>query len=134
MKIVEKQNVKEAEINSSDNEQLILAFCEMNIPALIDLLDEDIDYDDIGKYRFLEFVRAKFALFEIKGDTHLVKSSGSCQGCSNGSFGYRFIGNNSEKIWDVIFKVDGKKIIDIYECNFFEETKFDFLENQFGVA
>ena len=95
----------------------VAAFSEMNIEQLVELLDEEIEYEDLGKWRFLSLIKKQFAEFKKQGDTYLLKNPSQCMGCSFGTFGFVFRGNRSKRKWSLVFKVENGALVDIYECN-----------------
>ncbi len=98
-------------------DKIVVAFSEMNIEELVKLLDEEIDYQDLGKWRFLALIKKQFEQFQKDGDTYLFQEASQCMGCSFGTFGFIFKGNKSERKWSLVFKVEDKALVDIYECN-----------------
>ena len=97
--------------------KIATAFNEMNIEQLVDLLDEEIEYEDLGKWRFLALIKKQFEEFKKQGDTYLLKDPSQCMGCSFGTFGFVFKGNRSKRKWSLVFKVEDGKLVDIYECH-----------------
>ncbi len=83
--------------------KIVSLFTQMNIMKLVELLDEDIDYQGIGKWRFLAITKKQFQKFINKGDTYLIQKIRKCTGCSFGSYGFVFTGNNSKRIWPLTF-------------------------------
>jgi len=68
--------------------KIVAAFSEINIEDLVELLDEEIEYEDLGKWRFLSLIKKKFEEFKKQGDTYLLKDLSQCMGCSFGTFGF----------------------------------------------
>ena len=97
--------------------KIVTAFSDMNIDKLVELLDEDIDYQDLDKWRFLALIKKKFEKFKKQEDTYLLRDFSQCMGCSFGTFGFVFKGNRSKRKWSLVFKVEVGVLIDIYECN-----------------
>ena len=97
--------------------KIATAFSEMNIEQLVELLDEEIEYEDLDKWRFLALIKKKFEKFKKQGDTYLLRDFSQCMGCSFGTFGFVFRGNRSKRKWSFVFKVEDGELVDIYECN-----------------
>ena len=95
----------------------VAAFSEMNIEQLVELLDEEIEYEDLGKWRFLSLIKKQFEEFKKQGNAYLLQDPSQCMGCSFGTFGFVFKGNRSKRKWSLVFKVEDGQLVDIYECN-----------------
>ena len=100
--------------------KIVTAFAEMDIEKLVELLDEEIEYQDTGKWRFLAIIKKQFQNFKKEGDTYLFQQPSRCLGCSYGRFGFVFTGNESMKMWSLVFQIENGFLTDIYECNMME--------------
>lgn len=105
-----------------------LAIMKMEPVSLELLLDDSIDYEDIGKERFIDKLRAHFDYHRSLGDTELELDLDSCKGCNCDQPISKFIGNNSGKHFALYFDMDENTITDIYQCNWYGS---DFLDNLF---
>ncbi len=99
-----------------NNERIINAFSTMNLSILADLLDEDKDYEDVNKWRFIDIIKDKFEYLKSCGDTFLKKIPSKCMGCKYGKATITFQGNISKKKLSLMFEIEGGIIMDIYEC------------------
>jgi hypothetical protein len=98
----------------------------MNSHFLIDLLDKNINYEDIGKINFIEKLNCKFSSLKALGDTELFLDFDYCEGCNCNMPVCKFIGNNSGAHFALYFQIKNNEIKDIYHCNWYGE--FDFLD------
>ena len=110
---------KSNEITEIVVNKIVVAFNEMDIMELVSLLDEEIEYQDLGKWRFLALIKKQFKQYQKDGDSYLFEELSHCVGCSFGRFGYTFKGNHSQRKWSLVFKVENGALVDIYECNMF---------------
>ena len=81
-------------------------------------LDNEKTYQDFPKYLFIRKLIVAFEQFESDGDKVLTLHKGFCNGCSRGCTGFTFLGKQG-KFMDVLFKMKGEEIDDIYECSSF---------------
>ncbi|WP_152604825.1 hypothetical protein [Psychroserpens jangbogonensis] len=96
-------------------------------PALLNLLlEDDIDYEDIGKQEFIEKLRYRFNNYKTMGDSELILDLDYCKGCNCNRPVAKFIGNNSGKHFALYFDIENEEVIDIYHCNWYGD--FDFLD------
>jgi len=102
--------------NKENNERIINAFSTMNLSILVDLLDEDKDYEDVNKWRFIDMIKNKLEYLKSCGDTFLKKIPSKCMGCNYGKETITFQGNISKRKLSLMFEIEGGTIIDIYEC------------------
>lgn len=99
----------------------------MDSNFLFDLLDDGIDYEDIGKTSFVIKLKNRFIEHKIMGDSELVMDLDYCLGCNCDKPICRFIGNNSKKHFGLYFEMKDDKIIDIYHCNLYGSSNLDDL-------
>ena len=100
----------------------------MDIDQLRLHLKEEYTYEGTTKEIFLNEVASIFEENKDSGDTELLMYPGicrgnceSCDGC--GREGYRFVGNTSKDYIDLVFKLEGDDIKDIFSCTNFETTE-----------
>lgn len=103
-----------------------LAIMIMQTVLLDFLLDETIDYEDIGKEKFISKLNNRFNYHKSIGDDELEMVLDSCKGCNCNQLIYKFIGNNSGENFALYFDMDKNAIKDIYHCNKYGS---DFLDN-----
>jgi len=106
--------------------QIWLAIMEMNSFALEMLLDAKIDYEDIGKDKFIEKLYDRFQEHRTWGDSELLLDFDSCNGCNCNQPVCKFIGNYSGKTFALYFEIKNEKINDIYHCNWYGKNKSPF--------
>ena len=99
------------------------AIMEMNSFTLEMLLDAKIDYEDIGKDKFIEKLYDKFQEHRTWGDSELLIDFDSCNGCNCNQPVCKFIGNHSGKTFALYFEIQKEKITDIYHCNWYGDKK-----------
>ena len=100
-----------------------LAIMKMDTQKLSELLDDAIDYEDIGKGKFVEKLNARFQLHHTWGDEELLMDLDVCLGCKNNEPVCRFVGKNSGYNFALYFEVCQEQILDIYHCNCFKNKK-----------
>ena len=105
----------------SEEDLFINAFCEMDVDSLVDLLDEGLDYGEINKWVFIEYIRNKMEFFKLRKDTGFVQAESRCTGCNFGLNVLTFSGDYSGVQWAVRLEVDEGEITSIYECGLFKE-------------
>lgn len=105
--------------------QIWIAIMEMNPFALTQLLDENINYEDMGKEKFIAKLNDTFNEYRSKGDSELLLDLDTCNSCNKGEPVCKFIGNNSRQKFSLFFEIKKCKIIDIYHCNWYGNMNFD---------
>ncbi|MCK0179672.1 hypothetical protein MWU50_10245 [Flavobacteriaceae bacterium S0862] len=96
----------------------------MNTNFLNGLLDKDINYEDIGKAKFIEKLNCKFSSLKALGDKELLLDFDYCEGCNCNLPVCKFIGNNSRAHFALYFEIKDNKIKDIYHCNWYDDIVF----------
>ncbi len=91
----------------------------MDESFLASLLDDDINYEDIGKSRFVNKLKGRFIYHKLIGDTELILDLDACNSCNCNAPVCKFIGNNSKEHFALYFDFKKNKIIDIYHCNWY---------------
>ena len=102
---------------------LLNSIQEMNITNIEGLLDSEILYQDATKSTFLEKLKGVFSEFQQGGDTSLVAHKGFCNSplCPNRNYnGYSFVGNKTNKHFDLIVFESENIIKDLFHCYGFE--------------
>lgn len=96
-----------------------IAIMQMNKFSLFQLLDDAIDYEDIGKVKFIEKLADRYENHRTWGDSELLLDLDHCNGCHRNQPVSRFVGNNSGKHFALFFEIENGKIKDIYHCNWY---------------
>ena len=115
---------------------IVAAFETFDAAALTYLLNDDTIYQDATKAVFIEKLQEVFAEFIEKGDIKLEAFPGNCKLCScdsTGKSGYTFVGNNSRKHLDLIFKEEGEEIVDIFTCDDFKSDVMVVVSNEIEI-
>ena len=99
--------------------QIWLAIMQMDKYSLIQLLDDNIDYEDIGKQEFIEKLNDTFIELKTKGDSELYLDLDTCNGCEKGKPVCKFIGNNSGTKFSLFFDFKKNRITDIFHCTWY---------------
>lgn len=93
------------------------------------LLHDNINYEDIGKEKFIDKLRGRFDYYKSLGDTELELDFDFCKSCNCDQPICKFVGNTSGKHFALYFDMKKSIIKDIYHCNWY--GKIDFLNNLF---
>jgi len=109
----------ERKSNLDDINLIWLAIMQMNTYALNQLLDDTIDYEDIGKFNFIEKLGNTFNQYRTLGDSELLMDLDHCKGCVCDQPVCKFIGNISGKHFALYFEIKENEIVDIYHCNWY---------------
>lgn len=116
-------NVKVSDFSSYKNLDYInsiwYAIMKMNVTLLNLLLKDDVNYEDIGKLKFIDKLGYKFKAFKELGDTELYLDLDYCRACNNNKPICKFIGNNSDTHFALYFDIKQGEIKDIYHCNWY---------------
>ena len=107
-------------------------FEKLDVDMINELLDSDRTYSDLDKAIFIQKLGVAFDQFLEAGDDQLELYSGKCDSeeCDScGCSGFSFFGNRSGNFMDLVVKIEGGRITDIYDCSDFKadtpERKFD---------
>jgi len=100
------------------------AIMKMESGLLNLLLDEDIDYEDIGKLNFIEKLNDRFNDHKTLGDSELLLDLDYCKSCNCDKPVCKFVGNNSGKHFSLFFEMCEEEITDIYHCNWYGDDLF----------
>ena len=104
--------------------EIVQSISEMNTLGMVSLLNEDALYGGMVMYKFMSLVHNKFEDFKKNGDTILLVNLGNCNGCLSGSkndSGFSFVGNVSGKKWSLMFLIEDRELVDIFECHNFKQ-------------
>ena len=96
------------------------------------ILDEDYLVKEFDKKTFINNIANAFDKFLETGNTFLNRYEGKCTSgvCTNSNcIGFSFIGNKTHDFMDLIVKTENDKVIEIFECNQFENENIDLLKN-----
>ena len=101
--------------------QIWLAIAQMNENKLIELLTEDIVYEDVGKYLFITKLAERFENYKLMGNQELLINLDCCVLCHPNETVIKFIGDKTGDAFALYFQMNGNNVIDIYHCNCFGE-------------
>jgi hypothetical protein len=101
------------------------AILSMDHSKLNDLLNDNIDYEDIGKEQFITKLRNRFTEDIIAGDTEYRLDFSSCNSCNCNEAICVFTGNYSKRSFALYFEYKNDLIADIYHCNFYGDYTYD---------
>jgi len=104
---------------------ILHSIMNMDTSQLYNLLDDDIDYEDIGKIKFIEKLNDTFNDFKTLGDSELILNLDYCKGCNCNSPVCKFIGNYSGKQFALYFDIEDDFVKDIYHCNWYGDKDGD---------
>ncbi len=117
---VEDLNLKKLE----EVHHIWLAIMKMDIYRLESLLDESIDYEDVGKTKFIEKINNRFNHHRSLGDNELYLDLVKCNGCKNKENVCRFLGNSSNQSFALYFESKDNQISDIFHCTWYGDMDF----------
>lgn len=103
------------------NDVSMICYAIMNLNSLFlkELLDDSIDYEDIGKDKFIKKLENRFIYHRTIGDTELLLDFDYCNSCNCNEPICRFIGNISKEHFGLYFDMENDQIKDIYHCNWY---------------
>jgi hypothetical protein len=96
------------------------------------ILDTDYVNKEFDKKAFINNIANAFVKFSETGNTFLNRYEGKCTSgvCTNSNCtGFSFVGNKTHDFMDLIVKTENDKVIEIFECNQFENENNDLLKN-----
>ncbi len=110
-----------SEINSTQFEQVLHYFRQMDLVFLDLLLDQHRTYQSMPRKNFLRMLGSAFEIFKRKGNTQLLAYPGKCGGenCSGSLLnmvGYCFVGEATPHYLPMIFHVEDGQVLDMFEC------------------
>lgn len=112
----------------------VLFFLERLDSNMLELiLKEQKVSKDFDKNAFINDIDDVFSEFSKRGNTFLNRYEGKCISgvCSKTNcIGFSFVGNKTSDFIDLIIEVKNNKVLDIYECNQFENENKDFFKNK----
>ena len=92
------------------------------------LLDDAINYENIGKLKFIEKLNDRFNEHKTLGDSELLLDLDYCKSCNCNKPVCKFIGNYSGKHFALFFEMTKEEITDIYHCNWYGNS-----DNHFSI-
>jgi len=119
----EIKDFKKSETIDSTTE-IWMAIMSMDPYLLNQLLDDEIDYEDIGKQKFIKKLNDRFQNHRTLGDSELLLDLDHCKSCNCDQPICKFIGNVSGKHFGLYFDIQKGKIMDIYHCNWYGNIDF----------
>jgi len=111
--------------------QMFIDSClQLDVSIFEPYMNEDNNFEDKDKYRFLERLQKSFEEYrqDLLDDFFVERSTTICEGCSNGKRVEQFkvFEGESKKYYDDFgFLIDEEngKLIDIYQCNHYKGCK-----------
>ena len=100
------------------------AIMKMELGFLNLLLDDAINYENIGKLKFTEKLNDRFNEHKTLGDSELLLDLDYCKSCNCNKPVCKFIGNYSGKHFALFFEMTKEEITDIYHCNWYGDNDF----------
>jgi hypothetical protein len=100
------------------------AIMTMDSNELSILFDDNIDYEDIGKEKFIDKLKEHFNKHKIYADSEFYLDFDFCNGCNCEMPICKFIGNNSKLHFALFFEITQDNIADIYHCNWYGNNSF----------
>ena len=100
------------------------AIMKMDANLLNLLLEDDINYEDIGKQAFIEKLNDRFNEYKTLGDSELQMDLDHCKSCNCDQPVCKFVGNHSGKHFALYFEIKSDEIKDIYHCNWYGDSDF----------
>jgi hypothetical protein len=88
------------------------------------LLKDHIDYENIGKDKFVEKLNETFNKHKTLGDSEFFLDLNYCNECNCNTPVCKFVGNVSGKHFALIFEMKDEEISDIYHCNSYGDNNF----------
>ena len=98
------------------------AIMKMELGFLNLLLDDAINYENIGKLKFIEKLNDRFNEHKTLGDSELLLDLDYCKSCNCNKPVCKFIGNYSGKHFALFFEMTKEEITDIYHCNWYGDN------------
>ena len=100
------------------------AIMKMELGFLNLLLVDGINYENIGKLKFIEKLNDRFNEHKTLGDSELLLDLDYCKSCHCNKPVCKFIGNYSGKHFALFFEMTKEEITDIYHCNWYGDNDF----------
>ena len=114
-----KYNINENhELNVRDS--FAKYFSNLDLDGLNKLLDEDLKYDGISKFEYLEFIREVFLGLKNENLSTLKVVKGKCSGCKVGCEGFVFINDLNKIYYSIVIEIKNSKIHNFIECYNFD--------------
>jgi hypothetical protein len=119
--LLENEIVMPFEKIKSDADAVLYCFMHMDWRMLDSILDENLQYEDKSKSRYIAKLVQHFYDFKLAGDTYLHCFKGKCNGrkCNNKNttLGFEFFGNKSKRKYKLIVDFANGKIQDLFACS-----------------
>ncbi|MBQ0767912.1 MAG: hypothetical protein KBT58_01360 [Bizionia sp.] len=81
------------------------------------LIDEDQNFQDLDKYRFLQSMKVEFDSWKEEGFKQTTMIKGHCEGCHCNHKVYQFYTNKLTPAFAYIIHKENNQIEDIFACN-----------------
>lgn len=102
---------------------------DMDIVKLDEILDNQTEYQNQPKGKFIKSLNSVFETFKSNNNDKLIKHSGACisDKCANScKNGYSFTGNQSKHMLNLIFEVESGIVQNLHDCFDFKILDKDF--------
>tara|TARA_R110002049_G_scaffold308133_1_gene511032 strand:- start:5856 stop:6245 length:390 start_codon:yes stop_codon:yes gene_type:complete len=95
----------------------IQACTKLDASILEPLINEDQLFDDLDKYRFLDFLKGQFDYAKELGFTETIMQRGKCGLCIIGHSTFEFYGKDGKIRFAYIIEEKEGEIKNIFNCN-----------------
>ena len=102
------------------------AIMKMDAFLLLNLLEDDMTYEDVSKKEFVEILSDRFNHHKTLSDSEFFMDFDYCKGCNCNQPVCKFVGNVSGKHFGLFFEIKNDIITDIYTCNWYGDIDFNF--------
>lgn len=108
-------------VNLSIKEAFIVACEKLDILAIEKLITEEDNFEDKGKWSFLNKYKGRFDNIRDKhGVQELFRGTGSCGNCYKGQQVISFRDVKNDIYFGFLFREENNVVVDIWECNWFD--------------
>ena len=97
--------------------KFIEACIQLDASIIEPLLNEDQYFDDLDKYRFLDFLKGQFEAARAIGLNRTILHHGTCGLCEIGHSTYEFFGEDGKIRFAYIIEKKKNEIKNIFNCN-----------------
>ena len=95
----------------------IQACTNLDASILEPLINEEQLFDDLDKYRFLDFLKGQFDYAKELGFTETIMRRGKCEMCVIGHPSYEFYGEDGKIRFAYIIEEKEGEVKNIFNCN-----------------
>lgn len=98
----------------------------MNTYKLDSLLEDSINYEDIGKVAFINKLADGFREDQTHGDYEYKMDIDNCNGCNCNQAVCKITGIVSGRTFALFFEFNKNKITDIYHCTWYSDVNSEY--------